>query len=66
MMRKITIIALLIIFRMDLSSAFADEAAEQAATAWLAQIDAGKYAASWKEASAYFRGAVAKKAGAML
>ena len=46
---------------MDLSSAFADETAEKAATAWLGQIDAGKYAASWKEASAYFRGAVSEK-----
>ena len=61
MTRKISIIALLIFFSMGLSAVFANETAEKAATAWLAQIDAGKYAASWKEASAYFRGAVSEK-----
>jgi hypothetical protein len=31
------------------------------AQSWLAQIDAGNYARSWKESSAYFRGAMTEK-----
>lgn len=31
-----------------------------AATAWLAEIDAGRYGASWDQAAALFRGAVTK------
>jgi opacity protein-like surface antigen len=46
-------------------AAHADEAAEKAATAaaqaWLAQIDSGSHATSWKEASGYFRGASTEK-----
>ena len=50
---------------LSFSLALADEAAEKAAGAaaptWLGQIDAGKYANSWNQASAYFRGAVTEK-----
>jgi uncharacterized protein DUF4019 len=60
-MKKISGVALLVYFTLGLSWVFADDAAEKAAAAWLAQIDAGKYATSWKEASAYFRGAVSEK-----
>ncbi|WP_428562460.1 MAG: DUF4019 domain-containing protein [Solidesulfovibrio sp. DCME] len=35
--------------------------AVDAATAWLAGIDAGGYGASWQQAAAYFRGAVSQK-----
>ncbi|MBI5570646.1 MAG: DUF4019 domain-containing protein [Desulfomonile tiedjei] len=42
----------------------ADEAKEQkavtAAQEWLSLVDAGKYAESWDEAAAFFRGAVLK------
>lgn len=31
-----------------------------AATAWLAEVDAGRYGASWDQAAALFRGAVTK------
>jgi hypothetical protein len=52
---------------LDSSLVLADEAAENpktaaAAQSWLAQIDSGNYAKSWKEASAYFRGALTEKA----
>ena len=54
---------------LDSSLVLADEAAENSKTAaaaqsWLAQIDSGNYAKSWKEASAYFRGALTEKAWA--
>jgi hypothetical protein len=43
----------------------AEEAVESfnsaAAQSWLAQIDSGNYAKSWKESSAYFRGAMTEK-----
>ena len=58
---------LTLIFWLGLSffPALADDVAEKAAgaaaPAWLKQIDAGNYAASWKEASVYFRGAVSEK-----
>jgi hypothetical protein len=32
-----------------------------AAQSWLKQIDSGNYASSWKDASAYFRGALTEK-----
>jgi hypothetical protein len=52
---------------LDSSLALAHEAAENpktaaAAQSWLAQIDSGNYAKSWKEAFAYFRGALTEKA----
>lgn len=50
---------------LNSSFVFADEAGEgfnsAAAQSWLAQIDSGNYAKSWKESSAYFRGAVTEK-----
>jgi hypothetical protein len=65
MMRKRYSAILIIWVGMSFSPAVADEAAEKAASAaapaWLSQIDAGKYASSWKDASAYFRGAVTEK-----
>jgi hypothetical protein len=36
-------------------------AAETAATAWLAQVDAGKYADSWTSAGATFKQAVTQE-----
>ncbi len=38
--------------------AAAKKGAEEAAKAWLALVDAGKYAESWRQASAIFRGKV--------
>lgn len=38
----------------------AAEAPEKAAQAWLATVDAGKYAESWDEAAALFKGAVSR------
>jgi hypothetical protein len=57
--------ALIFWLGMSVPPTFAGEAAEKTAAsvapAWLAQIDGGKYAASWKDASAYFRGAITEK-----
>ena len=39
----------------------AEAAAAAVAKAWLALVDAGKYAESWDEAAGYFRNAVPKK-----
>jgi len=39
---------------------FSEAEAQKAAQAWLARVDAGKYAQSWEEAAAIFRGAVTK------
>src|SRR5262245_10191387 len=56
-----------LIFLLGMSSVptFADDAAETSARAaaqgWLAKIDGGNYADSWKEGSAFFRGAVTEK-----
>lgn len=36
--------------------------AQTAAETWLGLVDAGEYATSWREASAYFQGAVAESA----
>ena len=38
-----------------------EKAATEAALAWLALVDAGEYGPSWDQASALFRGAVAKQ-----
>jgi len=47
------------------SLGFAGEAVEnftaESARSWLAEIDSGNYAKSWKDASAYFRGATSEK-----
>ncbi|MEW6749623.1 MAG: DUF4019 domain-containing protein [Candidatus Latescibacterota bacterium] len=42
-------------------TARAEEAAVDAAQAWLELVDSGNYGESWEEAAAYFRGAVAKE-----
>jgi Protein of unknown function (DUF4019) len=60
-------VAMILWVCLDSSLVLADEAAENpktaaAAQSWLAQIDSGNYAKSWKEASAYFRGALTEKA----
>ena len=60
-------VAIILWVCLDSSLVLADEAAENpktaaAAQSWLAQIDSGNYAKSWKEASAYFRGALTEKA----
>ena len=60
-------VAMILWVCLNSSLVFADEAAENpktaaAAQSWLAQIDSGNYAKSWKEASAYFRGALTEKA----
>jgi len=57
--------AVMLCFCLLPAFAFAGEAADDAtiaaAQAWLGQIDSGNYTTSWKEASAYFRGAVTEK-----
>jgi hypothetical protein len=35
-----------------------EEAAQAAATSWLAMVDGGQYAGSWQNAATYFKGAV--------
>ena len=64
-MKKTALAALVFWVGTSIYPTFADEAAEKAAgavaPAWLAQIDRGKYAASWKDAAAYFRGAITEK-----
>jgi hypothetical protein len=60
-------VAMILWVCLDSSLVFADEATENpktaaAAQSWLAQIDSGNYAKSWKEASAYFQGALTEKA----
>lgn len=39
----------------------AKDAAQKASTTWLNLVDEGEYAESWKEAAAYFRGAVGEE-----
>jgi Protein of unknown function (DUF4019) len=49
---------------LSLSFGLADETSDKvapAAQSWLKQIDSGNYATSWKEASAYFRGALTER-----
>ena len=64
-MRKIFLATLIMWFGLMFSPVIADEAEEKAASgaasAWLEQIDAEKYAFSWQDASTYFRGAVTEK-----
>ena len=61
-MNKTILIVLILLLGWKVSPTFADEAAEKAsaaaAPAWLSQIDAGNYSNSWRDASAYFKGAV--------
>jgi len=64
-MRKRHLVVLVFCFGLSLSSVFADNAAEMAASAaatiWLGQIDSANYANSWKNASVYFRSALTEK-----
>ena len=39
-----------------------EKAATAAAETWLSHVDAGEYAGSWREASAYFQGAITEQA----
>ena len=59
----VLMIGLLVCFATGQSRAGseAEKTAVSAAQAWLALIDSGNYSLSWKEASAYFRGAVTEK-----
>jgi hypothetical protein len=63
---KKALAAVILLFCLSYGIAHAGEAAEKAATAaaevWLAQIDSGNYANSWKDASAYFHDALTEKA----
>jgi hypothetical protein len=38
-----------------------EKSAQMAAETWLGQVDVGNYAASWREASPYFQGAVTEQ-----
>ena len=64
-MKKNLLIALILLLPSNIFPAFADEAGEKAASsaapAWLAQIDAGNYSNSWRDASGYFKGAISDK-----
>ena len=64
-MRKRYLATLVFLLGLNWSPVLADSAAEKAASAaatiWLGQIDSANYANSWKNASAYFRGAVTEK-----
>ncbi len=65
-MRLLSIVVLIVLMiGSGLSQSQADPGAEKAAVtaaqAWLALVDSGKYRASWKEASSYFRGAVTEQ-----
>jgi len=64
-MKLRSLIAMILSVCLNFSLVFADEAVENftpaAAQSWLAQIDSGNYAKSWKESSAYFRGAMTEK-----
>jgi hypothetical protein len=63
------IILLLVLLGILMGSAFSTVKAESgeekmaasAAQAWLSLIDNGDYSRSWKEASAYFQGAISEK-----
>jgi hypothetical protein len=65
MKRNILGVAAIISVSAWASSPMPQEAAEAAAIAsaeaWLAKVDAGKYAESWQEAAEIFRSAVAKE-----
>ena len=64
-MNKKILMALILLLGWQIFPAFADEAGQKAAAAaapaWLSEIDGGSYGNSWKDASAYFRGAVSEK-----
>ncbi len=59
---KVVWLAGLVLLALGAQAAAADEAKERAALAvaqqWLAAVDQGQYAKTWKEAASYFRNAV--------
>ena len=61
-MNRTILIVLILLLGWNIFPTYADEAAEKAAASvapsWLSQIDAGNYSNSWRDASAYFKGAV--------
>lgn len=63
--RWLPALVVLVALSGNVSTVLADEAGEKAAAAaaqtWLGEIDAGHYAKSWKDAAAYFRGAITEK-----
>lgn len=65
MVAKIAGLVLLGLVLVSASNANADSDKEQAAisvaSAWLTQIDAGKYAESWDEASGFFQDAIKRE-----
>ncbi len=66
-MKRLCVLLILLLLSTGsvFSSARADAGAEKsaisAAHAWLALIDGGQYAESWREASSYFQGAVSRE-----
>jgi hypothetical protein len=63
-MKSRSVISAILWACLSVSSGLADETSDKvapAAQSWLKQIDSGNYASSWKDASAYFRGALTEK-----
>jgi hypothetical protein len=65
-MKKVSVLMLLLfsavtVFTSAWADAGAEKAAISAAKAWLSLIDNGQYAASWRESSAYFQGAISEE-----
>ena len=65
-MKKVSVLILLLLLAVSLSSfaradAGTEKAAISAAKSWLSLIDKGQYAASWRESSAYFQGAISEE-----
>ncbi len=64
-MKKVSVLILLLLLAVSLSSfaradAGTEKAAISAAKFWLSLIDKGQYAASWRESSEYFQGAISE------
>lgn len=59
------VIAALVVLSVGCSSVLAGSGAEKAAVSasrtWLTLIDSGSYAASWNQASTYFKGAISEE-----
>lgn len=64
-MKVRSLIVIILWVCLSATPVFAGEAVDgfnpATAQSWLAQIDSGNYARSWKESSAYFRGAMTEK-----
>jgi len=63
-MKRIIIFLIIVLTSLWAGSAEVQEpeaAAVTAAKYWLSLVDSGKYSQSWKEAAAYFKGAVTKE-----